>query len=90
MIQAFIYYVANIYPQGVNICRLLDRLSQGIILGESSSCYWPDEDILKSLDIYCQTEEKDLGRVLKNGWDSIDFLSTDYSAQLAIIFSRDS
>jgi hypothetical protein len=68
MIEALLCYIINIYPKGVETCKLLDPLSQQIIQGGTSNL--PDSIILEKLESYVQIEEKESD--FNENWVSIE------------------
>jgi hypothetical protein len=71
VVQAFLYYIVNAYPQGVSVCKMLDPLSQYIMKGGPFNDYWPDSGILDRLNLYVQDEEKKSSE-LKENWISVE------------------
>lgn len=57
MIQALSYYVTNVYPEALELCKSLDVLSKQILRGEP--CNSLDSAILERLDLYKQKQEKE-------------------------------
>ena len=81
MIQGLLYYVVNVYPEGVKLCRLLDTLSQHIMKGRSCNDYQLDSDTLDRLGSYIQTVEKDGD--FKEDWVSVE----TSPVQISTVFS---
>lgn len=70
MIQAFLHYVINVYPEGVKTCKLLDPLSQCIITGGSLRDHFP-AGTQEQFCSYSQHEEKDRSE-FKEDWASVE------------------
>jgi hypothetical protein len=85
MINAFIHYVANVYPEGINACKLLDPLARCIAHGKPATNCWPDEESLQKLDDYCQQEERDQDS-LQQEWSFMDVSGSNYTSELSTIF----
>ena len=71
MIQAFLCYILNVYPQGIKFCKSLDPLSQRIMNGGPFNDYWPGSGILEKLGSYSQIEEKERSG-FKENWVSVE------------------
>jgi hypothetical protein len=76
MIKALLCYIVNVYPEGVNLCKLLDPLSQHIMKGGTCNL-WPDSTALEKLGSYVQSEEKE-GSEFNQDWVSISGLAQVY------------
>lgn len=59
MIEAFLTYLTNVYPNGVRICKLLDSLAESLMKGGSVIEKWPKPDIVNTIKEYSQIEEKE-------------------------------
>jgi hypothetical protein len=79
MIKALLYYIVNVYPEGVKLCKLLDSLSQHIMKGGTYNSHWPDSTILNNIGSYVQTEEKERGS-FKENWISVETSASLISA----------
>ena len=71
MIKALLCYIANVYPEGVKRCKLLDPLSQHILQGGTCNDHWPDSTTLERLGSYVQMEEKE-GSNFNENWVSVE------------------
>jgi hypothetical protein len=81
MIQAFLQYVINVYPEGVKTCKLLDPLSQCIVTGGSLRDHFPDAGTQEQFRSYSQHEEKDRSE-FKEDWASVETTVDPLSAVL--------
>jgi hypothetical protein len=72
MIQAFLYYVINAYPRGIETSRLLDQLSRCIMEGGPlQDHHRPDASTFEALRSYNQIKEKEMSE-FKEDWASIE------------------
>jgi hypothetical protein len=82
MIQVLLYYIVNVYPEGVTLCKLLDALSQDIMKGGTCNDHRPGSRTLEKLGSYVQKEEKERSD-FKENWVSVetsaDMISTLFS-----------
>lgn len=58
MIQALLTYILNVYPQGVQISRMVDPFVYCIMTGALSPV-WPTADTLAAINEYEQQKEKE-------------------------------
>jgi hypothetical protein len=71
MVKALLFYIVNVYPAGVKLCKLLDPLSQHIMKGGMYNDHWPDSTITEKLESYVQIEEKE-GSDFNENWVSVE------------------
>ena len=70
MIMAFLTYTLNVYPQGIQINRMVDPLVKCIMEGASPTS-WPAAEILATVNGYKQPEEKE-SYYIKDEWQSVE------------------
>jgi hypothetical protein len=70
MIIALVTYTLNVYPQGVQINRMVDPLVE-CIMGGATSTSWPEGEILDAFNGYKQKEEKEC-YCAKDEWQPVD------------------
>ena len=58
MMVALVTYAVNVYPQGIQINRMVEPLVESIVEGVSSTS-WPGAELLAIIDRYKQEEEKE-------------------------------
>jgi hypothetical protein len=58
MVEALLTYIANAYPRAVQICGMLDSMSECIMRGDLLTGYLPGQDTLSVINEYEQSEEK--------------------------------
>jgi hypothetical protein len=81
MAKALVCYVVNIYPEGVNLCKLLDSLAQHIVKGGTCIDQGLDTTSLEKLRSYVQAEEKE-----RNGFEE-NWVSAETSAHAITLLS---
>lgn len=82
ILLSLVSYIVNVYPEGVQLCKLLDPLSQHIMRGGACSDHWPDSTILEKLGSYVQTEEKENSDFNEN-WVSVETSASAINASFS-------
>jgi len=67
---ALVTYAVNVYPQGIQINRMVEPLVESITEGASSKS-WPGAEVVDVIDQYKQKEEKEC-YYMKDEWQFID------------------
>jgi hypothetical protein len=70
MMLALVTYTVNVYPQGIQINRMVEPLVESIMEGALSTS-WPGAEVLDIIDKYKQKEEKEC-YYLKDEWQFVD------------------